>query len=230
MGEVCNMRALKGWLGEKTVTLGMWLSLNHRVYQRFHDVVVPSGNGTTQIDHILVSPFGILVIETKNMNGWIFGSGNQPQWTQMMGRRKYRFQNPLRQNYRHTKCLSEFLGLNHDLFHSIVYFTGEAAFKTPMPANVMDRGLSSHIRGFSTVVFSESQVQEIALYIRVLKSDRTLNRGTHMQSLSERHASTILCPKCNSKLSVKTAKKGQYVGRNFFRCSSYPQCRYTKDL
>ena len=224
------MSVLKGWLGEKTVTLGMWLSLNHRVYQRFHDVVVPSENGTTQIDHILVSPFGVFVIETKNMKGWIFGSENQSQWTQTMGRQKYRFQNPLRQNYRHTKCLSEFLGLDHDLFHSIVFFIGEAAFKTPMPANVLVRGLASYVREFSTVVFSESQVQEISLHIRVMKSDRTLNHGAHMQSLSDRHASTILCPKCNSEMVTRTAKRGQNAGNEFLACSSFPQCRFTKDL
>jgi restriction system protein len=224
------MSIIKGWLGEKTLTLGMWLCLNHRFYQRFHDVVVPSQNGTTQIDHILVSPFGIFVIETKNMAGWIFGSENQSQWTQTMGRQKYKFQNPLRQNYRHTMCLSEFLGLDHELFHSIVFFIGDATLKSTMPANVLDRRLASYVRNFSTVVFSESQVQEIAQSIRVLKADRTLNRVTHMQSLSERHSSTTLCPKCNSELSVKTAKKGPNAGNDFLACSAFPRCRFTRDL
>ena len=41
---------------------GDWILLN--------DVMLPSGQGTTQIDHILVSPGGVVVIETKNMNGW----------------------------------------------------------------------------------------------------------------------------------------------------------------
>jgi restriction system protein len=208
----------------------MWLFLNRRVYQRFHDVVVPSENGTTQIDHILVSPFGIFVIETKNMAGWIFGSENQSQWTQTMGRRKYKFQNPLRQNYRHTMCLSEFLGVDHELFHSIVFFIGDATLKSTMPANVLDRRLASYVRNFSTVIFSESQVQEIAQSIRVLKADRTLNRVTHMQSLADRHSSTTLCPKCNSELRVKTAKKGRNAGNDFLACSAYPRCRFAKDL
>ncbi|MEC7370234.1 MAG: nuclease-related domain-containing protein [Pseudomonadota bacterium] len=38
-------------------------------------------NRTTQIDNLLVSPYGLFIIETKNINGWIFGSENRPNWT-----------------------------------------------------------------------------------------------------------------------------------------------------
>jgi restriction system protein len=31
-----------------------------------------------QIDHVVVSPYGVFVIETKAMDGWIFGSEKQP--------------------------------------------------------------------------------------------------------------------------------------------------------
>ena len=66
--------------------------------------MVPSRNGTTQIDHILVSAYGIFVIETKNLKGWIFGSAENATWTQVLAGKKYPFQNPLKQNYRHTRC------------------------------------------------------------------------------------------------------------------------------
>ena len=47
-----------------------------------NDVLLPSGGGTAQIDHILVSPGGVFVIETKDMNGWIFASPGHQRWTQ----------------------------------------------------------------------------------------------------------------------------------------------------
>ena len=78
------MRALKGWFGEKKSAFWMWLSLDRSTYQRFHNVVVPTRNGTTQIDHVLISPFGVFIVETKNLKGWIFGSENQPKWTQSL--------------------------------------------------------------------------------------------------------------------------------------------------
>ncbi len=40
--------------------------------------------GTTQIDHLLVSRFGVFVIETKHYNGWIFANPKHPTWTQVI--------------------------------------------------------------------------------------------------------------------------------------------------
>ena len=75
------MRVLKGWFGEKKTTFFMWLSLNKDIYHRFHNIIIPSDNGTTQIDHLLISKYGIFIIETKNIKGWIFGSEKQERWT-----------------------------------------------------------------------------------------------------------------------------------------------------
>jgi restriction system protein len=209
----------------------MWLSLDRKIYQRFHDVIVPAEDGTTQIDHILISPFGVFVIETKNMTGWIFGSENQAQWTQSLpGGKKFRFQNPLRQNYRHTKCLSEHLDLNPEHLHSVVFFIGESTFKTPMPENVLDRGLGAYIRTFTDAVFTEAEVREIADSVRALKLNRTLNRRTHLKSLRDRHEPKDSCPKCGSDLVKKTARRGKNAGNEFMGCSTWPKCRFGRDL
>jgi restriction system protein len=106
---------------------GMWLKLDPEVYRRIHNIVLPACNGTTQIDHVVVSIYGLFVIETKNMDGWIFGSAQQETWTQQFFKKKFKFQNPLRQNYRHTRCLAEFLNVDHDLLHSVVFFIGDKA-------------------------------------------------------------------------------------------------------
>ena len=59
------MSAIRGWFGEQITALGMWLTLSKKTYWRFYDVIVPAEDGTTQIDHVLVSHYGIFVIETK---------------------------------------------------------------------------------------------------------------------------------------------------------------------
>jgi hypothetical protein len=92
--------------------------------------------GTTQIDHIFLSPYGIFVLETKNMSGWIFGSERQAQWTQKLYKRSFKFQNPLRQNYKHLKALEATLGASPEHLHSIIIFVGGSTFKTEVPANV----------------------------------------------------------------------------------------------
>ena len=80
----------KGWLGEKVTQFGLWHQLNDQTYRRFHDVIVPARNGTTQIDHLLVSCYGIFVVETKNYNGWIFGDEHAAQWTVSQFGKKFR--------------------------------------------------------------------------------------------------------------------------------------------
>jgi hypothetical protein len=63
------MSILKGWLGEKKTAFWMWLFLSKRTYKQFHSIIIPGPNGTTQIDHLVVSPFGIFIVETKNKKG-----------------------------------------------------------------------------------------------------------------------------------------------------------------
>ena len=75
-------RWVKGWLGELLVRLFARWMLDKRVYRKLHNVTLDTVDGTTQIDHVFISPFGIFVLETKNMRGWIFGSEKQAQWTQ----------------------------------------------------------------------------------------------------------------------------------------------------
>lgn len=73
-----------GWIGEMQVRLGLWLFLRPTIYRRLHNVIIPTDNGTTQIDHLLISRYGIFVIETKNIRGWIFGTADGPKWTQSL--------------------------------------------------------------------------------------------------------------------------------------------------
>ncbi|CAG0955280.1 hypothetical protein ANAEL_00300 [Anaerolineales bacterium] len=66
--------AIKGWIGEAQVTLAKKLFLDSSTYFDINNITIPTANGTTQIDHIIASQYGIFVVETKNMEGWIFGN------------------------------------------------------------------------------------------------------------------------------------------------------------
>lgn len=209
-------------------SIGIWAFLDKNVYLRYHDVIVPTANGTTQVDHILVSPYGIFVIETKNMKGWIFGSEQQTKWTQSLYGKKYSFQNPLRQNFRHTKCLSEYLKIDPSYFHSVVFFIGECTFKTSMPANVLNHGLSTHIQSYRNVLLSNEEIERITQEIQTLKYDPSLTKNVHLASLKQRHTSKTTCPKCGSDLVIRTARKGPNAGSTFLGCSAFPKCRYTQ--
>jgi restriction system protein len=173
----------RGWVGEHTVSSLLAGSLDRNLYTRFEDIIVPTANGTTQIDHIVVSTFGVFVIETKNVDGWIFGRENDAKWTRVLFDKKWRFQNPLRQNYRHTRALAEFLMHGHSVFHSIVFFIGNCEFKTPMPCRVIKSGLAAYIHKFQSRRVDEATVANIVRDLRSLKANPTLTRRLHVAGL-----------------------------------------------
>jgi restriction system protein len=131
-----NSPYVKGKLGELKVSSLLQKHLKPPTYQVLDDITVPSVNGTTQVDHIVVSQYGIFVIETKNFKGWIFGNARDKYWTQTTLGNKSRFLNPIRQNYAHVKALEAATGLSESVFHSIVVFVGSAKFKTSIPDGV----------------------------------------------------------------------------------------------
>jgi restriction system protein len=221
---------LKGWIGEKVTTLAMWAMLDKNVYRRIDNVIINTPNGTTQIDHVLVSVYGIFVIETKNIRGWIFGAADSDKWMQSIFGKKSQFQNPVKQNYRHTKSLAEYLKLDHDLFKPIVFFIGDCQFKTDMPSNVLSSGLIPYIKGFKQALITPQQVAEIEAALISLKQDKSLNRRTHLDSLRERHESTTICPRCGGALVQRVSKTGAFAGKPFLGCSNYPKCKYLKKL
>jgi restriction system protein len=178
----------KGHFGEWMVNRGI-RKLDPALYQHFHDLYLPrpDGQGTTQLDHVIVSPFGIFVIETKNYRGWIFGSEKQGQWTQQIYKRKARFQNPLHQNHLHVRALMDFLNLTESAFHSVVFFIGDCQFKTPMPPNVLNKGLRSWIEARRDSILSTDQVDWILETLEQHEDD-TDRRAAARQHLNDLRA------------------------------------------
>jgi hypothetical protein len=224
------MNILKGWLGEKKTAFRMWLFLNKRTYKRFHNIIIPSPNGTTQIDHLIVSPFGIFIIETKNKKGWIFGSENRAKWTQSIYGNNHSFQNPLKQTYRQKKILAGFLQIEGTAIQTVIYFAGDCRFKTQLPENVIRSRLSRYIKQFKKQTLTSGKVDQIVRTLEQHVSESELTKRDHIRSLRQRHQSKIICPKCGSELVERTAKKGPNAGRRFLGCENFPRCRFTKSV
>jgi restriction system protein len=178
----------RGWVGEHAVAALLTASLDKEIYTSFHNIIVPTTNGSAQIDHIVVSRLGIFVVETKSTRGWIFGSEWDPSWTQVLFRKKCRFQNPLHQNYGHTRALADFLHVDHPIFQSIVFFAAGCEFKTPMPTNVMTSGLAGYILGFQRRRLEQEQVTKVVTELRSLKRNPNLTARTHAETLRYRSA------------------------------------------
>lgn len=100
-----------------------------------HDLMLPIGsNGLTQIDHVVLTAKGLLVIETKHYRGQITGRAGDERWVQWIGRQRHEFQNPLRQNAVHVRAVQS-LGLGVPVLERVV-FTDAAHFPEGLPAGV----------------------------------------------------------------------------------------------
>lgn len=229
-----KLPVVKGMFGELLVALLLRLFLDKDRYHRLHNVTLPTIDGTTQIDHLVVSEFGIFVIETKNMRGWIFGSENQAQWTQKIFKKSVRFQNPLRQNYKHTKAVEAVTGLESDRVYSVVVFVGDSTFKTPMPSNVLSLGgLVRYIKSFQEPVLDD---EAIVLALESIFSGKQANSWqTHKEHVARLNTrgdenASRLCPQCGEALVIRQVRSGAKAGEKFWGCSAYPRCRAVQKI
>ena len=236
---------IKGWFGETALDGFLRLKLDSARYRILHDIMLPTDEGTTtQIDHIVISRWGIFVIETKTYSGWIFGAARDPQWTVTHFKRKDRFQNPLRQNYKHLATLSECLGIPLDYFKTVIAFSGEATFKTAMPPEVLHfRDVPDYIlRQSTTPLIPPEQVPEVESVILEWQQSLTRDqKSSHVQNLRKTHPqpppapvssapspdTPPACPKCGAPMVLRTRRSD---GGTFWGCSRYPSCRGIRNI
>ncbi|WP_341489175.1 NERD domain-containing protein [Photobacterium damselae subsp. damselae] len=232
--SVFKSRWLKGIFGEYLVNR-LLSKLPESDYTLIKDVTLPTSDGTTQVDHIVVSKYGIFVVETKNMKGWIFGSARQKLWTQKIYRHSSKFQNPLHQNYKHIKALETLLGCSADYLHSVIVFIGDSTFKTEMPPNVTyARGSIRYIQQFNNVVFSDKDYARLTDSINQIKLKRgvitDLKHRNHVKEIVASKVSSNQCPRCGSEMVLRETKRGENIGKQFWGCSTFPKCRAVKQL
>ncbi|WP_087025343.1 NERD domain-containing protein [Thaumasiovibrio subtropicus] len=232
--SILKSRWFKGKFGEFLVNR-LLSQLSESDYTLVKDVTLPTKDGTTQIDHIVVSKFGIFVVETKNMKGWIFGSKSQKQWTQKIYRHTSKFQNPLHQNYKHVKTLESLLDIDSSKLHSVIVFIGDSKFKTDMPNNVTyARGCVDYIKQFTQPVFSEDEYGEIIAAICEVKLRKgvvtDLKHRQHVKNLVALKGNVKHCSRCGSEMVVRETKRGENKGKQFWGCSSFPRCRSVEEF
>lgn len=147
--------------GEAFVHKAIVANFRSPQYHLLNNLTIPFQDGTTQIDHVLVSTKGIFVIETKNYSGWIFGDEKSKQWLQVIYRAKNRFQNPIHQNYLHVRVIEKLLDfLPKEQIHSIVVFTGSGQFKSQVPKGVVYlQQLVDVLKSFQEDVISPNRVE-----------------------------------------------------------------------
>lgn len=195
------------------------------------------GNNTLETEITNVSPFGIWLLTSSDKEFFLSFEDypwfpNQKTWTQKLYKHSNKFQNPLHQNYKHVKTLESLLGLNEQQVHSVIVFVGDSTFKTEMPENVTyGGGYARYIKSKKIPVLNKSEVIDIVGKIeqgRLTPSFKTNREHVrHVKSIVAEKESNIIpnCPKCGATMVLRETKNGQNVGKKFWGCSKFPQCR-----
>ncbi len=224
----------KGRMGELKVNTGLDFFLDREIYHLIKDITLPAGDGTTQIDQLIISRYGVFVVETKNMTGWIFGQSHWEQWTQTIYHHKARFRNPVKQNNWHVKVMQELFDLEPHQVHNVVVFVGDCEFKTNMPPEVMygAGSLARHVKSTQVQVLAEDEVARLIQRVSAKrlppgsKTDRAHVRYVRSK-ISNRAVAAEACPRCGGAMVERTNKQS---GERFLGCRRFPHCKGTRPL
>ena len=218
---------LRGYNGEQKVKKALKKLSNE--YTTINDVMIKNENGTHQIDHIVISKFGIFVIEMKNYYGMITGTDFTDRWIQYLGKNKYNFKNPINQNYGHVKVLEELLRLENSKFVPIVCFSNDVKLKIKSKNIVVQLdNLVETITKFNNQILQDN-IDEIVNIIKANNIVDRQKRKKHVEEIKNKlkeennKVNDMICPKCGGKLVLKNGKYGNFIG-----CSNYPKCHYIK--
>lgn len=215
-------------------------------YTVLDDVVLKTTRGTTQIDHVVVSKYGVFAIETKNYRGNIYGNDNRQEWTQIIVTdvtymkkwyktytyvTKNHFYNPVKQSLTHTyaikKALKDWPNLK---VVPIVVFAGSAVLtnvNTQHHVIYIEQMLAT-IQSYGIPYLSDADVSRIVGYLSQKNIRDHIDNRTHVsnvyaakQSYDSKVASGK-CPECGGSLVRRIGKYGSFYG-----CTNYPRCRFT---
>ncbi|MCH3916090.1 MAG: NERD domain-containing protein [Spirochaetia bacterium] len=222
----------KGSKGESWIARSL-KQLDKDEYLVLNDLLFQTKYGSSQIDHIVISIYGIFVIETKNYKGWIYGSEASEYWSQIIYKEKNQFRNPIRQNLAHVYALKTILSDFRQIpYYPIVVFVGSAKFKniyahTPV---IYGNELIQTITCSSiTPCLSIEQIRQIRQDILFYINKNKVTKSEHVHQINQQarfrqwKEAPLVCPRCGGTLVERNGRFGKFYG-----CSNYPTCRYTR--
>lgn len=232
----------KGNDGEFLVAKELTTFLDESKYKVLNDILLQIDNDkTAQIDHIVVSTYGIFVIETKNWNGFITGGKDSYFWSKRnSGNNIEIMKNPIKQNERHIEALKQIfskynININKELFYSLIVFVQGQKPKiddlnncSVIPLN----DLVKKIHSYNKEILEKSQIEKL---IELIQKENVKDKETRLKH-NERAKKVLqdqqdkikkhICPLCNGELIYKNGLHGKFYG-----CFNYPKCDFSiKDI
>lgn len=189
-----------------------------------NNYTIEENGKSSQVDHIVINPRGIFVIETKNYSGDIYGDDNRREWTQVLqyGKVKNKLYNPVKQNATHVYKIKQIVGKVP--VYSLVVFVQNNTQNIQSSTVIPLRHLRTYLHSGQDVL-SPEQMEK--LYQCILRNRSEISMEQHVQNIhkQQRELEQGICPRCGGKLVKRNGKYG-----DFFGCSNYPKCKFIKNI
>jgi hypothetical protein len=138
---------------------------------------------------VVVSEYGIFVIESKDYSGWIFANKDRKNWTACYhGGKKFQFQNPIFQNFAHVSALKEQLSFLQKCYFSVIVFSKSSEFKTERIQNVLyDDELIDYIKRKQRKWLREEEMMMVIGKLLMLCQTNNISINDHIENVSSIH-------------------------------------------
>lgn len=221
--EIFNKQII-GWFGEHWTKQAL-KKLPKSKYKILNDVFIETNGITHQIDHVVVSSYGIFSIETKQYNGFITGNKYDKNWIRHAGKNKYYYTNPIRQNYGHVKALSELLNIDESKIFNVVCIPSKATLKVEHDGELVRYDTLAD----KVLSYKEIMIKNVDEIVKTINKNNITDKNIkkkHIQNIKNNiiNKDNNKCPKCGGQLVERTGKNGRFIG-----CSNYPKCKYTRN-
>lgn len=181
---------------------GEWLThisaLNFPGYKKVVSHIYCVNNNTvpTEIDSVMVTRFGLVVIETKHFSGTLIGHYDQDQWTLQFKHHKRNLYSPIRQNQTHIYALNKALPQYKQVpKFSLIVVDEACTLQVTADENnrvvhrwQLNKPLKSWLNT-QPMVLSRKEVREIADQLRKMRYISRKNKKTHMRHVKSKKQS-----------------------------------------
>jgi restriction system protein len=211
--------------------------LDKNIYTLFKNVALATGAGIIQIEYIIVSRYGVFVINTADIKDLIFENFLQETCVQSIEPDASLIQNPLHGDSNQSQIWQTALEITPNKVVTMTILVGDTTLKTTVPDNVVYPGSCvQFIKDKTRIVFKDEEVLDICNKIQAAQLKPSINSDIdHIQHIKAMVANKprphdILCPKCGQKMILRSALRNNYHGKQFLGCSNFPKCKMIRQI
>ena len=225
-----------------------WVSFRMREGKLLQNVMIPSGGGgaPVEVDIIYITVKGVYLIQSENYIGHIYGNETIGEWSlkQDVGRNywgltkldKHTFKNPIKENLACVNTLKVLLKQDFQTI-SLLVFPDVSDLKS-IDYTQKDIKLINKSELHKTLLSTWKEYPDTLDLTQIAEFDKKLRPLSDVDdemkkllagSQVNRNDITV-CPYCGGKIVLRTAKSGEFKGRQYYGCVNFPKCSYIRNL